>query len=74
VSLESGEFASPPQEIEGVPCVRFRKAFMSDGGLDLGDRSVFVVNANKLHEFLDLIAIAPSQPTDRVPVLWRERK
>ena len=68
VSLQPGEFAQTPKEIEGVPCVRFRKAFTSDGGPDLGDRSVFIVNASALAEFLDLLAPAPIQPDDRVQV------
>jgi len=68
VSLESGEFAAPPEEVESAPWVRFRKAFMSDSAVDLGDRSVFVVNAAAFAEFLDLIETAPSQPQDRVEV------
>lgn len=68
VSLESGEFVGPPKEVDSTPCVRFRKAFMSDVGPDLGDRSVFVVNAAAFAEFLDLIAAAPVQPQDRARV------
>lgn len=61
VSLESGEFQDAPQEIESVPYVRFRKAFISDHGRDLGDRSVFVVNASSLFEFLRFVAPGPLQ-------------
>ncbi len=71
VSLESGEFSEPPQEVETAPYVRFRKAFTSDGGPDLGDRGVFVVHATSLIEFLGLIAIAPNQPDDRGQVHFR---
>ncbi len=68
VSLESGEFAAQPEEVESAPWVRFRKAFMSDSGLHLGDRSVFVVNAAAFAEFLDLIVTSPAQPQDRAEV------
>lgn len=68
VSLETGEFVQTPQEIEGVPCVRFRKAFTSDGGPDLGDRSVFIVNASALAEFLGHVEAAPIQPDDHARV------
>lgn len=68
VSLESGEFAVPPEEVESAPYVRFRKAFMSDGGPNLGDRSVFIVNGVAFAEFLELIATSPVQPEDRAPV------
>lgn len=71
VSLESGEFSEPPQEVETAPYVRFRKAFTSDGGPDLGDRGIFVVHATSLAEFLGLIAIASNQPDDRGQVHFR---
>jgi len=73
VSLESGEFLAPPQEIENVRWVRFRKAFTSDGGPDLGDRSVFVVNAASFAELLELIATAPNQPDNKGKVQLRRR-
>ena len=70
VSLETGEFSELPREIEGAPCVRFRKAFTSEGRRDLGDRSVFVVNAAQLSEFLGLVDPAPDQlqPPERARV------
>jgi hypothetical protein len=68
VSLESGEFQDIPKEIDSVPCVRFRKAFISDYGRDLGDRSVFVVNASSFSEFLGLVAPGPQQPADTARV------
>lgn len=68
VSLETGEFSVPPKEVESVPYVRFRKAFMSDGVTNLGDRSVFIVNAEAFAEFLDLIGPSPTQPEDRAQV------
>jgi len=68
VSLQTGEFVETPKDIESATCVRFRKAFTSDGGPDLGDRSVFVVNATSFVEFLDLVVAAPVQPDDRAQV------
>jgi len=73
VSLETGEFSAPPQDIKSVPCVRFRKAFTSDGGPDLGDRSVFVVHAVSFAEFLKLVAPAPNQLEDKTQVQLRRR-
>lgn len=73
VSLETGEFRELPQEIERAPCVRFRKAFTSQGGRDLGDRSVFVVNATSLAEFLGLVETAPNQPAERARVHFQQR-
>ena len=67
VSLESVEFSVPPREIDNVPWVRFRKAFTSDRGPDLADRSVFVVHAASFAEFLGQVAPAPLQPDDRAP-------
>ncbi|GEM_PF-4263691 len=71
VSLESGEFVMPPKEIDNTSYVRFRKAFISDVGPDLGERSVFVVNAAAIAEFLSLIAVAPVQPEDRAKVQFQ---
>jgi hypothetical protein len=45
ISLATAEFLQPPKDIRRVPCVRFRKSFTSESVLDLGERSVFVVNA-----------------------------
>jgi hypothetical protein len=52
VSLDTGQFSIPPRaKISAVTWVRFRKAF-STAGKDLGDRTVFVVAAPALAEFL----------------------
>jgi hypothetical protein len=76
VSLESGEFSVPPREIDNVPWVRFRKAFTSDGGPDLGDRSVFVVHAASFVEFLRQVAHSPIQPDNRAEAhfIGRQRR
>lgn len=73
VSLDSGEFSTPPEEVEEAPSVRFCKAFASDGGPDLGDRSVFIVHAPSFGEFLKLVAIAPNQPSDKTQVHFYRR-
>jgi hypothetical protein len=52
ISLQSGEFGKQPQEIESARWVRFRKAFTSPVGLAPDDRTVFVVHADNLEEFL----------------------
>ena len=62
VSLETGEFVALPKEIEPTPWVRFRKAFTSDSGPDLGDRTVFVVQAVSLVDFLRALSPAIVQP------------
>lgn len=76
VSLESGEFSVPPREIDNVPWVRFRKAFTSDGGPDLGNRSVFVVHAASFVEFLGQVSPAPIQPANRAAAhfIGRQRR
>ena len=73
VSLESGEFPELPKEIGTAPYVRFCKAFLSDFGRDLGDRSVFVVSATSLSEFLGLLTTAAQQPPDRRRVFFKPR-
>lgn len=65
VSLETGEFSVLPREVDAVPWVRFRKAFTSDGGADLGERSVFVVHAASFADFLKQVAPAPVQPAEK---------
>jgi hypothetical protein len=52
VSLETGQFRSPPAGISPVQWVRFAKALTSAGGRDLGVRTVVVVNATAIVEFL----------------------
>lgn len=65
IPLDTGEFAVPPNEIQKVPWVRFRKAFTAEGGLHLGDRTIFVVSAPQFSEFLSLLELDPAQPEDR---------
>lgn len=55
VSLDTGEFAGKPRDITAAHWVRFRKPFTSSAGVDLGDRTVFVVQATALSEFLHMI-------------------
>lgn len=68
VSLESGEFSVTPSDIKKVAWVRFRKAFTSDRGPDLGHRSVFVVHAASFGEFLEQVKLAPTQPANTAAV------
>jgi hypothetical protein len=60
VSLETGEFIEP-SEVQKAPWVRFSKSFTADAGRDLGYRSIFVVNAIQLEEFLTHLELAPDQ-------------
>ncbi len=68
VSLDTGEFQELPKDIEEAPWVRFSKAFAAGRGRDLGLRSLFVVNATALGEFLENLEMAPNQPGDKVSV------
>lgn len=65
VSLDTGQFSMPPvAAIAPVDRIRFRKAFTSFRGKDLGDRTVFVVTGTELLAFLsklDTIDAAPSE-------------
>jgi len=68
VSLDTGEFASPPTNVDAVPWVRFRKSFPSSGRLDLGERTAFVVTATRLAEFLvELGETISGQPPPGAP-------
>lgn len=61
VSLETGQLPAPSSaKLLRVPWVRLRKAF-STGGKDLGDRTVFVVRADKLVEWLARLEFAGSE-------------
>lgn len=63
VSLETGQFLMPPSpSISSVPWVRFRKAFTSAEN-DLGDRTVFVVSAQSLQEFLNKLDVIDTTPS-----------
>jgi hypothetical protein len=57
ISLESGGFGDAPPQVAAAPWVRFRKAFTSAGGRDLGDRTVLVVNANHFDSFLGSLEV-----------------
>jgi hypothetical protein len=73
VSLETGEFSELPKETELVRGVRFRKAFTSRGQLeDMGDRSVFVVNASSFSTFLSDLQAEAKQPDVRMQVRLRK--
>lgn len=73
VSLETGEFAALPRETESASWTRFRKAFVSEGNRDLGDRSVFVVKATSFSDFLR--AIKPTgNPSTAEPSVMLPRK
>jgi len=59
VSLETGRFKANPEEVKSVPWIRFQKAFTSSYSQDLGDRTVFVVNAQSFSQFLDNMELPP---------------
>lgn len=72
VSLETGEFQAWPKRIEESPWIRFSKAFTTGEGRDLGARSIFVVSASLLEEFLQQhLEMAPQQPGDTVLTIIR---
>jgi hypothetical protein len=61
VSLESGQLPTPlPEQLQSVSWVRFRKGF-SSGNKDLGDRTVFVVRAPELSEWLNKLDFAGAE-------------
>ena len=64
VSLETGIYPARAEDVRVVPWIRFKKAFTSEGGRDLGDRTVFVVRAESLKEFLDSIEIPPDRKVE----------
>src|SRR5688500_12653942 len=68
VALDSGEFKELPNNIESAPWVRFSKAYTTSETRDFATRSVFVVGASYLKEFLDNLELAPNQPKDKMPV------
>jgi hypothetical protein len=58
VSLDKGTLpATPPPEISAIKWVRFTKAFSV--APDLPERTVFVVGATFLPEFLDNLELIP---------------
>jgi hypothetical protein len=72
VSLESGEFETSPDDVTKPECVRFQKSFPSDAeSADLGNRTVFVVNALSIIEFLSLIGPQPGETRGTTPVKFQ---
>jgi hypothetical protein len=71
ISLESGEFVEQPKEIDRVPWVRFQKAFTSSAVRDVGERTVFVVQAESLNDFLKAFSFLPAQTSERMSVRIR---
>lgn len=65
VSLETGQFINPRPDIQPVEWVRFAKAFTSNRGHDLGDRTVFVVNAAAVVRFFEKLDFVELQPSTR---------
>jgi hypothetical protein len=61
VSLETGRFVEIPTDVTQPPCVRFEKAFPSEAIQDLGSRTVYVVNALSLAEFLSRVTPEPGE-------------
>ena len=73
ISLDGGMFKKQPEDIAPAPWVRLSKPFIADRGRDFGHLSIFVVNATDLHEFLNLLELAPSQSsTNRIAVKLME--
>jgi len=69
VSLETGQLpVTPAPEISPLRWIRFRKAFTS-GGRDTGERTVFVIAASALQEFLHDLDRISSGPSLRGKVL-----
>lgn len=64
IALDSGQFAKPA-DITAAKRVRFRKAFTSSGGIDLGHRTVFVVSAPYLMAFLDHLGGSAQGPSGK---------
>lgn len=63
VLLDSGELPQEaPEEVTHTPWTRFFKSFTSAGGRDLGDRTVFVVSAASLADFLRAMTAPPREP------------
>ncbi len=68
VSLETGQMPKvPPPDISPVKCVRFRKAF-SAASRDVGDRTVFVIAAASLRDFLNNLEYIPLAPSPQNPI------
>jgi hypothetical protein len=73
ISLETGQFSMPPPAtIVPVERVRFRKAFTSLRGRDLGDRTVMVVSSTGLLTFLSNLDVTESAPSEEGKVHFQE--
>lgn len=70
VSLSSGQFQNLP-DLLSVPWIRFYKSLSSGHGFDLGLRTVFVVNASRLGEFLDKLKAGEVKPGGRCEHIHR---
>jgi hypothetical protein len=57
VSLKTGEFEGKPEELKAAQWVRFSKSFTADRGHDVGQRSIFVVDAMSFGDFLEKLEI-----------------
>ncbi len=66
VSLKTGQLSALPEETEPADVVRFQKTFVTETRFDVGVRSVFIVRASAFADFLDRLALAQSQPMDRM--------
>ena len=65
VSLDTGQLAMPPAAaIAPAAFVRFRKAFTSFRGRDIGDRTVFVVAATSLLKVLTALEVLQLPPEE----------
>lgn len=62
VPLGQGAFLPPASALIAVPYVRFRKAFTAEHSTGHGERTVFVVSAQSLREFLGLLAVQSDVP------------
>lgn len=71
VSLETGKFRADPEDVKKAPWVRFSKSFTADSGRDFGHRSIFIVNATCLEQFLASLELAPGQSQNRIAVSLR---
>ena len=78
IPLETGRLALEPTDLREVPWVRFRKTFTAGVPVEISERTVMVVNARHLAEFLKLQDwISPYEPLHSmrcpVPPIVRDR-
>lgn len=65
ISLETGEFPDWPSELEEERWIRFSKSFTASAVRDVGERSIFVVRAVNLADFLQTLNFAEFQLGDK---------